>query len=142
LDDDGSEIGDSSVGNVAWQKKPPSVEAFGMTDFWKRTNTAKSEEEIELVIRKGLPDLVRLEMLVLHARLVLSQSLHGHATMLQTEPLGRDGGVREEDEHDDSPCGAEGAAKREHQYEFERETGIATDMTKNSYFQDGKAPRT
>jgi hypothetical protein len=106
LDNDGSEIGDSSVGNVTW-KKPLSVVLLLLTETkrkgWKRTNTAQNEEEIELVIGKGLPHLVRLEMLVLHARLVPSQSLHGHPTLLQTEPLGGDGGVREEDEHDDSP---------------------------------------
>lgn len=90
LDDDGAKVRNPPVRDVA--------------------HHPQDEEEVELVVGKRLPDLVRLEMLILDAGLVLAQALDGHTAVLETEAGGSDGRVGEEDEHDDAPSGAEGAA--------------------------------
>jgi len=66
--------------------------------------------QIELNIHEGFLDLVGLEVLVLHARLVLPKTLHGDPLLPVGQAFSRDRRVREEDEHDDTPDRAERAA--------------------------------
>lgn len=71
------------------------------------------EERVELVIRERLPDLVRLQRLVLHPRLVLAQPLDGHLLLVVREPLGGDRTVGYQEEHDCAPDAAQSAYDQE-----------------------------
>ncbi len=87
LDDEGAEVRDAAVRDVPDQ--------------------AEAEEQVELGVEERLADLVRLEVLVLDAGLVLPQPLDGHAPLRERELLGPHGRVREEGEDDDPPHAAE-----------------------------------
>lgn len=48
--------------------------------FW-HTDYAQEKEHVEFVIQKGLPDLMRLQTLILNTGLVLPQPLHGNTAL-------------------------------------------------------------
>lgn len=106
------------------------------------TNNTQNEKHIELVIHESFKDLVRLQMFILHASLVLSDALHCDSSFSFTEPTSGDRGVWEEDEHNDTPSSAKSSTeKRLECYTVCAEFRELAYIIRNSYFQDGKAPR-
>lgn len=89
LDDQGAEVGDATVGNVA--------------------HHSQDKEEVELDVEEGLFYLVPLEVLVLDTSLVAAQALDRHAFLFSAETFRRHGRVGKEDKHDNSPGRAQGA---------------------------------
>lgn len=77
-------------------------------------------------------------MFVLDTCLVFFQSLNGHSTLFLVETRCSNGRIREEDKHDDSPCGAEGATALVSMPSAQ--ILRSTYITINSYFHEGRAP--
>ena len=76
------------------------------------TNNTQNEEHIELIVHESFKDLVRFQVLILHTSLVLSDALNSDSSFSFAEPTSCDRGVREEDEHDDTPSSAKSSTGR------------------------------
>lgn len=70
LNDDGTKVGDTAIGNVA--------------------DNTENEEHIQLVVFECLKNLVGLEVLVLDTGLVLSNAINSNSALSLAEPLSRD----------------------------------------------------
>lgn len=68
------------------------------------THYAQEKEDVKLVIQESFKHLTRFEMLVLNTRLILFQSFNDHSALSLAKARCIHGRIREEDEHDDSPC--------------------------------------
>lgn len=64
---------------------------------------SQEEEEVQFDVAKRLFHLIALEMLILHARLVLSQPLDSHSLLSRTQSFRRDRTIRQEDSHHNPP---------------------------------------
>lgn len=93
--DESSEVRDASVGQVA--------------------HRSKDVEKVQLGVFEGLPDLVRLQFLVLDTSLVVLHSEHHNSLLVISQELRSHWRVWHEDQDDDSPHRAE----RAHDDEFE-----------------------
>lgn len=93
LDDDGAEVRDAAVGDVA--------------------HDAQHEEKVEFWVQKRLADLVRFEMFILDPCLVVTQAVDSPATLCGSQERRRNGRVGQEDEEDNAPDAAKGANDQE-----------------------------
>lgn len=102
-------------------------------------NCTEDEEEPGFGIFQRFDDLVAFEVLVFDAGLVGAEALYRDAALALGEQGCAYGGVREEDEHYDSPGGAE-RCDHVRVNSLQIHEGNIPPMIKNSYFHDGRAP--
>lgn len=61
-----------------------------MTRYEQLTDDTQQKEDVNLIVRKGLLQLMGLEMFIFHPCLIVPESLHNPLAFVLMEPFGGD----------------------------------------------------
>lgn len=83
----------------------PAILSYGTSNkrCFQHTDNTKNEEHVKLIVHESFENLIRLQVLVLHAGLILPKTVHRDPTLTLCKAACSNRGIGKEDEHNDTP---------------------------------------